>query len=279
MRRLRAALGTVAALALGVGPASGEECIVEVHGFGPAVPADAADKQRARAACEAARDRFEELMGGPVPSVLILVEERSGYRIGILEGQAVVLWPSSTAMARVVGPTDGAEAYVERQWGEALPHEVGHALTAAHFFPDGRFESTGYGTALPDWFEEGLAIWAEPQASRDSRLAAARRLPSDRLHLAGILTTPHPAAGSEAALAVRDGAPPPADAALWDFYQQSLAALTFVHDLGGAAAVRTLAARFMAGETGPAALAGLPGLPATFDGVTAAWRRWLDRSS
>jgi hypothetical protein len=260
---------TLATLALMAGPVLATECVVE--GDSVAI----ADVERGRVVCKAARGRFVGLLGEPAPSVLVFVEERSGYRIGILEGRAVVLWPSSAAMARRAGGGAVADAYVERQWREALPHEVAHALTAAHFFPEGRFASTGYGTPLPDWFEEGLAIWAEPRASRKSRVAAARQLPAHRLDLASILTMRHPAAGDAAALAVRDGAAPPADQALWDFYQQSVAVLAFIHDLGGPAAVRALASRFMAGRAGPDALVGLPGLPATFDAVAAAWRNWL----
>jgi hypothetical protein len=270
---LTAGLALVAGPAVAAGPAGVAECLIE----GDRVPA--ADMARARAACEVARGRFAGLMGEPVPDVVVLVEERQGYRIGILEGRAVVLWPSSEVMVRQVGDGPGTRAYVEHQWRETLPHEIAHALTAAYFFPDGQFESTGYGTPLPDWFEEAMAIWAEPLASRDSRLAAARRLPAYRLDLGRILSMRHPAAGNDAALAVRDGALPPPDQALWDFYQQSLAVLAFIHDLGGPAAVRELASRLVTGAPGPDALAGLPGLPATFDEVTAAWRAWLDRSS
>jgi hypothetical protein len=268
--RARHALLALAGLALPAAPATAA-CVIE----GDALTA--ADADRALAACEAARGRFAELLGAAVPRVLVLVEERAGYRTGILEGHAVVLWPSSRAMARQLGDGPVADAHIAKQWRDVLRHEIAHALTAAHFFPAGDFESTGYGTPLPDWFEEALAIWAEPAASRESRLAAARRLPDHRLDLHAILTMRHPAAGSRAALAVRDGAPPPADDALWDFYQQSIAVLAFIHGLGGPAAVRELAVRLTADPRDARAVVALPGLPATLDEVESAWSEWLGR--
>lgn len=254
-------------LALAAAPAAADVCQIGGEALTPG------DEERARAACERARSRFAGLMGDPVPAVLVLVQDRPGYRIGILDGQAVVLWPSSAAAA-----VQAAEAHVEEQWREALPHEIAHALTAARFFPDGRFEAVGYGTPLPDWFEEAVAIWAEPRPSRDRRLAAARELPARRLELATILTMSHPAAGDPAALAARDGAAPPSNAALWDFYQQSVAVLAFIHELGGQEAVRILASRLMAGYTGQAAVTGLPGLPGSFELVEAEWSAWLEAS-
>jgi hypothetical protein len=258
------------ALAPAAAPAAAS-CVID----GRDVTAEDAD--RALRACVAARGRFVELMGEPVPQVLVMVEERAGYRVGILEGHAVVLWPSSHAMARQVGEGPAADAHIASQWRDVLRHEIAHALTAAHFFPEGEFESTGYGTPLPDWFEEGVAIWAEPRASRESRLAAARALPDDRLDLRSILTMRHPAAGNAAAIAVRDGAAAPLDTSLWDFYQQSIAVLAFVHGLGGAAAVRELATRLTTEPGDPAAAVGLAGLPGTFEALEAAWWEWLGR--
>lgn len=234
-----------------------------------------ADAERARVACELARARIGGLLGHDIPAVLVMVEARAGYRIGILDQRAVVLWPSSDAMAVRAGTSAAATAHARAQWRETLPHEIGHALTAAHFFPDGEFTADGYGTPLPDWFEEGLAIWAEPMRHRDRRLAAARALPRDRLDLRAILSGEHPAARDAAALTARDGAAPPVDDDLWDFYPQSFAVLAFLHDRGGPDAVRELATRFMAGRTDPDTVVGLPGLPDTFEAVEADWSDWI----
>jgi hypothetical protein len=258
---------------LACAPAAAQPGVPPCRVEGEAVTAE--DAGRALAACEAAHARFVELLGSAAPGVIILVEERSGYRIGILDGQAVVLWPSTRAMRLRAGTGRGADAYLATQWNDVLRHEVGHALTAAHFFADGQFEATGYGTPLPDWLEEAIAIWVEPAASRESRIAAARKLPDHRLDLWTILRSRHPAAGSPAAMAVRDGAAPPADPDLVDFYQQAVAVLAFVHDHGGPVAVRELAIRLRADPGDNEAIVGLQGLPATSDAVDRAWQEWL----
>jgi hypothetical protein len=245
------------------------ECTVEMY------TPSAADEARARAACEAARARFVSLFGPDVPRVVVLVQERTGYRIGILDGKAVVLWPGSDALEARVRDGPAGRAWIASQWSDVLPHEIGHALTAALFFPDGQFRPTGYGTPLPDWFEEGVAVWTEPEASRERRLEAGRSLPPGRLDLRTILTMRHPAAGDTAALAFRDGSSIPADPALWDFYPQSAAVLGFILDRGGPAAVRELARRLDEDPDDPYAIVALPGLPASFRAVDAAWREWL----
>ncbi|MFS8638626.1 MAG: hypothetical protein FWJ74_11090, partial [Gemmatimonadota bacterium] len=50
-----------------------------------AVVGDVAENDRLRAldACAAARERFTELFGAPVPEVVIYLEDRSGYRTGV----------------------------------------------------------------------------------------------------------------------------------------------------------------------------------------------------
>jgi hypothetical protein len=173
------------------------------------------------------------------------------------------------------------DLHVASQWRDVLPHEAMHAMVAAHFFAAGDDLSAAYGTPLPDWFEEAVAIWAEPESQRGLRLAQARNLPPELRVLSGILATPHPAADNPALLAARDGAALPRwDRALWAFYPQAIAVLRFVHDAGGAAAVQVLAARLLAGHASDATvLAGLPGMPAEAAEVILAWERWLPASA
>ncbi|HEX7049193.1 MAG TPA: hypothetical protein VF188_03190 [Longimicrobiales bacterium] len=256
-------------------PAPAASC--EVVGA-DAAPADVA---RARAACETARARFAELFGAPVPGVRVILQDRAGYRTGTQGARAAVVWPTSEAMTARVEGGAAAERHVAMQWREVLPHEIAHTLLAARFFPEETGEGAGdpegavYGTPLPDWLDEGVAIWAEPLESRRRRLAQARALPEARRDLRAILTSTHPGAGNAAALAVRDGAAVPPDEALRDFYPQSIAVLAFLYDRGGREAVRDLVRRIAAGATLPAAVAGLPGLPARFEDVAAAWEEWL----
>jgi len=244
-----------------------------VSGPGTAAP----DAPRARAACETARARFAELFGEPVPGVRVVLREQFGYRTGVQGGWAVIYWPTDAAMRRVVRPVSAAGTYADAQWREVLPHEIAHALLAARFYgdDDAPMPRGGYGTPLPDWLDEGVAIWAEPLKSREKRLAQARALPAARLDLQTILSSPHPGAGNAAALAMRDGAPPPRDEALHAFYPQSIAVLGFVFDAGGRAAVVELARRLVRDPDHTAPLAGLPGLPADPAALQAAWEEWL----
>jgi len=244
----------------------------------------AADETRARQACETARERFAELFGEPVPPVRILLWDRPGYRTGLQGERAAVVWPTSRVMAARAKSAEAALPYVESQWNDVLPHEISHALLAARFFADERSgRHTGYGTPLPDWLDEGVAIWAETPRNRDARLRQARALPAERRDLLSILEMRHPGAGATAE-AIRNGAAPPPDEALWAFYPQSIAALAFVYDAGGADAIAELMRRLLAAPVDasrpdpPSArdlLVDLPGLPDDFEGVVAAWNAWL----
>jgi hypothetical protein len=251
-------------------PAAAADC--EVGGERPSRD----DVVRARAACQTARTRFAELFGDTVPAVLVVLHEQPGYRVAAEGDVGVVYWPSSAALAERLGRGAEAERRVATQWREVLPHEIMHALTVARFYRGrGSSDHDGYGTPLPDWFEEAVGIWGEPLDSRRTRVAQARR----RLELAGalptILRSPHPAAANRALLDTRAGAKLPADQALWSFYPQAIAVLTFVHETGGRAAVSELARRLVGNPSNEHALVGLAGMPADSAGVLRAWEMWL----
>ncbi len=237
------------------------------------------DRRRALEACEAARERFGELFGAPVPGVRIHLEARGGYRTGVSNGRAIVVWPTTRAMAgRLSGPNDAVAAHIAEQWRDVLPHEIAHVLLAARFF-EGVPRATGYGTPFPDWFDEGVAIWAESQAQREARLAQARALPDELRALTGILASAHPAASDASILQIRDGAAIPDDQALWTYYPRSIAVVAFVYETGGQAAMLALAERMLAEPDAPVSLAGLPGLPNTPATVAALWEDWLGGGS
>jgi hypothetical protein len=256
------------------GAAAFSGCEIEVHG---SAPTDAADEALALRACEHARARFGELFEGAVPPVRVLLWDWPGYRTGAHEGVAIVLWPKGVALVDAGGGGEQGARHAHSQWRDVLPHEISHALLSARFFDDGSEGHEGYGTPFPDWLDEGVAIWAESRRSVAGRLAHARRLAAKRLDLVGILSLVHPGAGNDAVLAIRDGAAIPQDDALWAFYPQSIAVLSFVHELGGRAAVTEVARRLLATPENPAVLAGLPGLPDTMAAVVAAWEAWLRR--
>lgn len=239
------------------------------------------DVALAIAACESARDRFGELFDGPVPMVRIELRESPGYRIGTEEAGAAVLWPTTAAMVESAGGGPAAEAQAALQWREVLPHETAHALLTARFFTDAVIPAEEYGTPLPDWLDEGIAIWAEPPESRAERIAQARGLTEEWLDLEAILAGAHPAMGNAAAWRMRDGEAPPSDEALWAFYPQSIAVVAFVLEAGGTAAFGALVSRLLAdpGDVGLEVLAKLPGMPSDAAGVLAAWNKWLQEEA
>lgn len=238
------------------------------------------DEAHALAACDAARASFAELFDEPVPTVRIVLRDQPHYRLGHIRGDAVVFWPTTEAMTPRTEDPEAAERHVADQWREVLPHEIAHLLVAARFFPDAGATPAGeYGTPLPDWLDEGLAIWAEPAPSRKRRVEQARSLPPEMLDLRRILYSPHPATGRAAAYVARDGTARPAEFELWAFYPQSIAALTFIHEHGGAPAVQELVARLRLDPADPLALAGLPGLPDDIEGVIEAWEEWLGEAT
>jgi hypothetical protein len=255
-----------------------EPCSVSAQG-GSAASGDVRD---ALAACAAARARFAALFGDPVAPVAIVLRAEPGYRVRLEAGGVAVLWPDGAVLAAAAagggGDPAAAARQVRSQLQDQLPHEVVHGLLAARFYPDGFVAAPGsYGTPLPDWLEEALAIWAESESNRTGRLAQARRLPAARRELPAILAAPHPGLASAPAMASRDGGPLPDDEALWAFYPQSFAVLMFVHERGGAAAVQVLTARLVADPSSTDALAGLPDMPPTMEEVVRAWRHWLDQ--
>lgn len=273
---LRATLGAIALPALlsgtdpGASPADSappEPCRVT------GVMESADDVALALSACEIARARFAELFGGPVPPVRIQLTRSAGYRIGTDDEGAAVLWPTSATMEASMG-----RGHVSLQWREVLPHEMAHALLTARFFAETEIPDSEYGTPLPDWLDEGIAIWAEPPESRAERIAQARALPLGRQSLAAILGSPHPAMANDAAWRMREGAAPPTDdEALWAFYPQSIGVLAFVMESGGPEALGALMERLLSAVVPPGVdlLSGLPGMPQDAAGVLEAWDAWL----
>jgi hypothetical protein len=227
-----------------------------------------ADVDRARHACNVARQRFHHLFGVAAPTALIVLHEEPGYEVALAGHTGVVFWPNSIALAA----RPGAEAH----WAEVLPHEIMHALAMAHFYADADVTSHGgYGTPLPDWFEEGVAIWAEPLESQHGRLRQARRLPPEQRELDAILEGVHPTAGNALLMAPVPGTRTPTDAALQAFYPQAIAVVAFVHQLGGAPAMLDLGNRLRANPSATDPLLGLSGLPATREALLEDWDRWM----
>jgi hypothetical protein len=240
---------------------------------GPAATSE--DVTRALLACETARARYAELFGES-PAAHIVLRNEAEYEIASAGGTGIVFWPGTQALGGGDAGAASRQAWLDVQWTEVLPHEVMHALTMAGFYGAGGADGhDGYGTPLPDWFEEGIAIWAEPAASRRGRLQQAQALPAERRQLFAILAGEHPVAGNAALLAPQPGAAVPRDEALRAFYPQAIAVLSFVFDTGGAAAIRELGQRLVRNPADSRALLRLPGLPVAEADLVDAWDRWL----
>lgn len=235
-----------------------------------------ADVSRATGACESARRRFSDLFGEPVPEVSVILQEESGYRTGVRGTRAVIYWPTQATLQGQAGG-DPSGPFEADPWREVLPHEIAHVLLAARFFGLGDVaDPGGYGTPFPDWLDEAVAIWVEPEASKRDRLVEARRLPEARRALQGIVGGRHPATTNPAVMAMRDGAPAPEDEDLYAFYPQSIALLTFIIESGGRSAALVLVERLRADPAaGLGALLGLPGLPTDAGTLESTWLRWL----
>ncbi|MGE6334698.1 hypothetical protein [Stenotrophomonas sp. NPDC077659] len=140
-------------------------------------------------------------------------------------------------------------ARVSRSTGDVLPHEIGHSLYQARFWPgptdDG---SLHYATPAPDWLDEAAAILMEPPpmlAERRQQYHALLSVPSPHVQdLPRFLQAPHPVDAARRAALTGGGsssasgltvmtASGDTGAALAAFYQQSLALADFLIERSG----------------------------------------------
>lgn len=102
------------------------------------------------------------------------MSESRGFASDVENGSWVLEWETSKAFLEGAAVM-GSEADVAHHWSATLPHEIGHMLLEADFFPDGLPNTLQrYGTPLPDWFDEAVALWMEPDSVRQRRLLGAR---------------------------------------------------------------------------------------------------------
>ena len=276
-----------------------------------------ADRALAQAACVRARQRFGVVLGDPPPGT-ITVSQTEGFT-GYTEGARwTLVWPTSARLADGMSRSRdrGAEVrrFVDEQWRDVLPHEIGHVMLGAWLYSPGRNLAAEYGTYMPDWVDEAIAISMEPDTVRRERLAQARSfvpLPA----LAEVLSFRHPLGGrTNEAYSTRVVSSPPCEGPcdrerpadtrtitermfrdgrvtvdttyfagerrldsdpLARFYVLSYALWSYIETRGGRDATATLVARLRRNPRDPAALVGLPGLPRTMAALDADWRAWL----
>ena len=165
--------------------------------------AGAEDVARARAACEQARARYAELFGVAAPRVLVQLSDKPSYLIFVRDGRWALRWPNTEtlmAVGRQLGyrPSPGSsdlslDEWVSSQWEQVLPHEIGHTLLNSALKLENRPNPAGqYGTPLPDWFDEGVAVWMEPDRYRTQRLSQVMRNGEAAPELDVFLSKRHP---------------------------------------------------------------------------------------
>lgn len=185
------------AAACGVAPSNrGAEGPCAVSGSG-----SAADSALARAGCLRAQSRFRELFGRAGHPLRVELRPVAATDMGIdADGRYVLRWPNSKVAIPSAKNEDGSSALDPRV---LLPHELGHLLMAASFPSDSAPGGRHYGSRdVPDWFDEAVAIWMEPEESIANRLDQFRAR-SPRPSLASLLVAAHPTM----ARAGRDTAP------------------------------------------------------------------------
>jgi hypothetical protein len=290
------AAGAIAAL-IASGPTPGPaefECVVASRLGGTQI-------DRARAACMQARNRIAALFGQPAARVVLrFVDTPPRAQFEVRRDTVIAFVPTGKGGRMEYGSFD--------QWAATAAHEIAHNLFAARSGTPHR-----YGPDRGDWFMEAVAIWAEADADRDRRMRQLWADGRNRLPLREVLRMHHPnyAAGPRPARIERlimdicrvpcpgrpdtvvvrqtilaDGTErvdtlaattPHIDqqALVVAFYGIAYSVLAFIHDRGGAAAVRLVEERIRAGNARDAVL-GVGDLPATFAAFEAEWSKWLE---
>jgi hypothetical protein len=158
---------------------------------GPVCRINSAGAIRGRGAdiCAQVQRAWQTYLGLPVAPGGIDVEDIVGFRLSQLDDEWHVAFPLATGRydRDALRPNDGIVHYFARS---VIPHEAGHiALRAA--FPELTHTGTGaeYGTILPDWLDEAIAIAMEARDIREGRL---RSVGSVTPSLARLATMQHP---------------------------------------------------------------------------------------
>ncbi|MBK0056707.1 hypothetical protein [Stenotrophomonas sp. S39] len=136
-----------------------------------------------------------------------------------------------------------------RSTGDVLPHEIGHSLYQARFWPGQTADgSLHYATPAPDWLDEAAAILMEPPSMLAERRRQYRALlgtPSPHVQdLPRFLQAPHPVDAARRAALSGSGSSSASGltvmtargdtgAALAAFYLQSLALADFLIERSG----------------------------------------------
>lgn len=140
-------------------------------------------------ACQYARERFRVLLDREPYPVTIIVHDTTVAYNNLRDGRAFYYHPSNGALARAhsvfAGPRSPDPTFL-------VDHEIGHILLFAATSGGVGPPPGEYGTVLPDWFDEGVAIWAEDEEQRVARMRSAAALPDAALDLLAFASLRHP---------------------------------------------------------------------------------------
>lgn len=265
-------------------------------------------------ACHYARERYASLFGREPHPVTIVVHDTTAMLNDFRDGRVFVFLPSNRAVSRARASFSRVSASRPHDPLLFVTHEILHFLLAAATFGGQEPPPGTYGTPLPDWFDEGVAIWGEDEATRASRMQIAADLPDRLLDLNTFARRAHPRAGDpieqrmesiliqctrapctpntigrdtfrvvnliDAAGKVRVDTllPEDPDFDRWDdagFYAISSTILPFFHARGGSRLINVLLERLLENPGRTDVFHDLPGLPSDPRDVNREWHRFV----
>jgi len=141
--------------------------------------APTADLAAAQAACDRVNERFVLLFGSlPPAGTLEISDTVVFFAVGSQAPEWKLIWPTTSAMERFhgAGRPAGDRALaetIEMQWSTVLPHEIAHLMLGAEVELR---RATGPRRSMPDWLQEGVAVYMEPPGYRSGDAAMLRAL-------------------------------------------------------------------------------------------------------
>ncbi|HKS06243.1 MAG TPA: hypothetical protein VJR92_08030 [Gemmatimonadaceae bacterium] len=144
--------------------------------------------------CEQVARRWHTLTGTRAIKGAIRLVDGASATSSVTAQEWVLEWRAPSAITDVKTRSDG---FVANDAENIIPHEAGHNLFASYtIFFAGPQDYAGYGSIVPDWFDESPAVWLESAAMRTGRV---RKVIGTTPSLHRLATMDHP--GREAVVA------------------------------------------------------------------------------
>ncbi len=238
---------------------------------------------------EAAAERFIALMGKTPPrGALVLADpahkdaQWARYMSYRKHGAKWVMpWTSRHPMGEGLWPPYGETNSIGG--GDPLPHEAAH-LMLVFAVNDGcsaglKQRFNGYGSYLPDWVDEGVAIYVEHEAIRSAQRRLMARNMEKRIPFEEFFAMDHPGAPKIG------GKPNPAAGHGFAggmgraqiYYMETVTVVEFLEAAAGAEGFRKILRTLQTGATMDKALKHLPEwYPRDLAGLEEVWMRWVE---